>query len=53
MTETRIYHGDLNPSDIARDIIAHFNRGSFLVQQIGRDPKIAVHRQAFPAACGF
>ena len=42
MTETRIYHGNLNPSDIARDIIAHFNRGSFRVQQIGRDPKIAV-----------
>ena len=42
MTETRIYHGDFNPSDIARDIIAQFNRGSFRVQQIGRDPKIAV-----------
>jgi len=42
MPETRIYHGDLNPSDIARDIIAQFNRGNLRVQQIGRDPKIAV-----------
>jgi len=42
MPETRIYHGDFNPSDIARDIIAQFNRGNFQVQQIGRDPKIAV-----------
>lgn len=42
MPQTRIYHGDLQPSDLARDIIAHFNRGSYRVQQIGRDPKIAV-----------
>lgn len=42
MPETRIYHGDFNPSDIARDIISQFNRGNFQVQQIGRDPKIAV-----------
>lgn len=41
-TETRIYHGEMNPSDIARDIIAQFNRGNYRVQQIGRDPKIAV-----------
>lgn len=42
MPQTRIYHGDLQPSDLTRDIIAHFNRGSYRVQQIGRDPKIAV-----------
>lgn len=42
MTRTQIYHGDLNPNDIARDLIAHFNRGAYQVQQIGRDPKIAV-----------
>ncbi len=42
MPETRIYHGDFNPSDIARDIIAQFNRGNYQVQQIGRDPEIAV-----------
>ncbi len=42
MADTQIFHGSLSPSDIARDIIAHFNRGNYRVQQIGRDPKIAV-----------
>lgn len=42
MVNTRIFHGDIKPSDIARDIIAYFNRGSYRVQQIGRDPKIAI-----------
>jgi hypothetical protein len=50
MTNTKIFHGNLKPSDIARDLIAHFNRGSYQVQQIGRDPKIAIqiatHRMA-------
>ena len=50
MADTRIFHGNLKPSDIARDLIAHFNRGSYQVQQIGRDPKIAIqiatHRMA-------
>jgi len=42
MPTTQIYHGDINPSDIARDLIAHFNRGAYQVQQIGRDPQIAL-----------
>lgn len=42
MADTRFFHGDFNPSDMARDIIAHFNRGGFRVQQIGQDPKMAV-----------
>lgn len=42
MTDTRIFHGAVEPGDIARDIIAHFNRGSYRVQQIGRGDKIAV-----------
>jgi RNase P subunit RPR2 len=42
MANTRIFHGNIMPSDIARDIIAQFNRGSYRVQQIGRDPKIAI-----------
>ncbi len=50
MTDTQIFHGDLKPSDIARDLIAHFNRGNYQVQQIGHDPKIAIqiatHRTA-------
>lgn len=50
MADTRIFHGNLKPSDIARDLIAYFNRGSYQVQQIGHDPKIAIqiatHRMA-------
>ncbi len=42
MAITRIYHGDLYPSDIARELMAFFNRGAYQVQQIGRDPQIAV-----------
>ena len=42
MPITRIYHGDISPSDIARDLIAYYNRGAYFVQQIGRDPQIAL-----------
>ena len=42
MPITRIYHGDINPSDIARDLIAYYHRGAYQVQQIGRDPQIAL-----------
>jgi hypothetical protein len=50
MPDTRFFHGDLKPSDFARDIIAYFNRGSYIVQQIGRDPKIAVQISTHQAA---
>jgi hypothetical protein len=42
MADTRIYHGNIKPSDLARSLIAHYNRGNFRVQQIGRDPKIVI-----------
>ena len=42
MSDTRIFHGNIKPSDLARDLISHFNRGNYQVQQIGRDPKIAI-----------
>jgi hypothetical protein len=42
MPTTRIYHGAINPSDIVRDLIAYYNRGAYQVQQIGRDPQIAL-----------
>lgn len=42
MPTTRIYHGDINPSDISRELIAYFNRGSYQVQQIGRGSQIAI-----------
>lgn len=42
MPTTRIYHGDINPSDISRELIAQFNRGAYQVQQIGRGAQIAI-----------
>jgi RNase P subunit RPR2 len=42
MPTTRIYHGEINPSDISRELIAYFNRGAYQVQQIGRGSQIAV-----------
>ena len=42
MPITRIYHGEINPSDISRELIAYFNRGAYQVQQIGRGSQIAV-----------
>ena len=42
MPTTRIYHGDINPSDISRELIAYFNRGAYQVQQIGRGSQIAI-----------
>lgn len=39
---TRIYHGDLKPEDIARDLIAYFHRGSYVVQRFGSADKIAI-----------
>ncbi len=50
MPDTRIFHGDVKPSDFSRDIIAYFNRGNYVVQQIGRDPKIAVQITTHQAA---
>lgn len=40
--EERIYHGQIKPQDLARDLIAHFNRGNLRAQQIGEGEKIAV-----------
>jgi hypothetical protein len=40
--DQRIYHGELTPNDIARSLIAHFNRGGLEVQQVGSGDQIAV-----------
>jgi len=40
--ETRIYHGKIVPADLSQNLIAHFNRGNLMVQQIGDGSKIAV-----------
>jgi DNA-directed RNA polymerase subunit RPC12/RpoP len=40
--DQRIYHGVFSPSDLARSLIAHFNRGNYQVQQIGQGDQVAV-----------
>ncbi len=40
--EQRIYHGTLTPNDIARELVSHFNRGNFRVQQFGSGAQVAV-----------
>lgn len=41
-SELRIYHGDIQPSDFARALLAAFNRSTLRVQQFGSGEKIAV-----------
>ena len=40
--ETRIYHGKFSPADITQNLIVYFNRGNFMVQQIGEGSNLAV-----------
>ncbi len=40
--DQRIYHGMINPEDLAENLISYFNRGNFRVQQIGSGEKIAI-----------
>ncbi len=40
--EQKIFHGQISPSDFARDLISHFNRGNFRVQQFGNGGQVAV-----------
>ncbi len=40
--ETRIYHGKIMPADLAQNLMAQFNRGNLMVQQLGEGDKIAV-----------
>lgn len=40
--ERRIFHGDLSPSDVARALVAHFNRGNLVSQQLGIGKQIVV-----------
>ena len=42
MVEPRIYHGDLTPNDIARVLVAKFNRGNLRVQQVGDSEKTVI-----------
>jgi RNA polymerase subunit RPABC4/transcription elongation factor Spt4 len=40
--ETRIYHGNIAPNDLAAALIAHFNRGNYRVQQVGNPERLVV-----------
>lgn len=40
--EQKVYHGNIKASDLARELMAHFNRGNIQVQQVGRGSQIAV-----------
>jgi len=40
--ETRIYHGKMSPADLANALMAYFNRGNMMVQQIGEGSNLAV-----------
>lgn len=38
----RIFHGNISPSDLARALLAEFNRGNLQAQQLGRGEEIIV-----------
>ncbi len=40
--ESRVYHGEIEPQDIADALIGNFHRGNFAVQQIGSGDQIVV-----------
>jgi RNase P subunit RPR2 len=48
--EPRIFHGSIEPSDIASALIANFNRGNLRAQQIGSGDRIAVQIATTPIA---
>ncbi len=40
--DQRIYHGNLNPSDLAQSLFAEFNRGNLQAQIVGQTDNLAV-----------
>lgn len=40
--ETRIFHGDITPNDIARALLAKFNRGNLRAQTFGKGKKVVI-----------
>ncbi|HEX2980037.1 MAG TPA: zinc ribbon domain-containing protein [Anaerolineaceae bacterium] len=40
--DQRIYHGTISPDDVARSLIAHFNRGNLRVIQVGQGDRAVV-----------
>ncbi|HSR21203.1 MAG TPA: zinc ribbon domain-containing protein [Anaerolineales bacterium] len=48
--ESKLYHGRLEPMDIARGLIAEFNRGNLVAQLIGERDELAVQITTRPGA---
>jgi hypothetical protein len=40
--DSKIYHGDLSPMDLARGLVAEFNRGNLRAQIVGTDDDLAI-----------
>jgi hypothetical protein len=40
--EQRIFHGSITPNDVARALVARFNRGNLRSQQVGNDQQVVV-----------
>jgi hypothetical protein len=38
----RVYHGDVTPQDISQDLVAYFNRGNYLAQQMEQGDHVTV-----------
>lgn len=38
----RVYHGDVTPKNIAQDLIAYFNRGNYIAQEMDQGDHITV-----------
>jgi hypothetical protein len=52
--ETRIFHGNISPADVARALLAQYNRGNLHAQQFGSGNKVIVQiaTQGRPASGG-
>jgi hypothetical protein len=48
--DRRIFHGDLSPMDLARPLIAEFNRGNLRAQIVGQADNLAVQIGTRPGA---
>jgi hypothetical protein len=40
--QPRFFYGNITPSDFARSLLAHFNRGNLVAQKLGEDDRIVV-----------
>jgi hypothetical protein len=40
--EQKVFHGEIVPADLARGLMAHFNRGNYHVQQVGEGSQLVV-----------